>query len=159
MKHPFLCARRREQLFVARAQRFLRAHAIGDVVGDAAHDWRLDSLSAQSVVILPDAAFSGSRYQRQQAVSFARVLDFAQISIELVEELWIDEIPHGRTQHFFHAVAEQTRGKGIDSQKSAFKVVDAQKILTVLEEIATPVFVFLQVPPNRVPYGWRFFRE
>ena len=63
------------------------------------------------------------------------------------------------SQNFFYAVTQQTRWNGIDRQESTFKVVDAQQVLTVCNQIAIPVFVLLQVPPDRVPSDWRFFRK
>jgi hypothetical protein len=92
-------------------------------------------------------------------VTFPHTLDLAQIGIMFGVELRVDNIPQPFLQQFFYAVTQQTRWNGIDRQEPAFKVVDAQQVLAVLDQIAIPVFVFFQIPPDRVPRDWRSLRE
>ena len=126
---------------------------------DPAHHRLLYAFGPQRVVILPDAPLSRSRPHRQHSPSHACTFDFAQVSLKLVVELRIDKIPHRRSQHFFDAVAQQTRWNGIDRQESPVKVVNAQQVVAVLNQIAAPVFVFFQVLPDSVPRDGRFFRK
>jgi hypothetical protein len=37
--------------------------------------------------------------------------------------------------------------------------VDTQQVLALLDQVAIPVFVFFQGPPDRVLYDWRFIRK
>ena len=121
LEHPFPLPRRFQQLFIVRAQRLLRPHPVGDVVGDPAHDGSLHAFGSQSVVTLPDPLLPRSCHHRQQSVKLSRAPDLAQIGIELLAAVRSNKIAHRGSQHFFYGVTQQ-----------AFKVVDAQQVLAVL---------------------------
>jgi hypothetical protein len=88
-------------------------------MGNAADDRTLHTLSAQRIVILPDALFSGTREHSQKSVGLTLHLNFAEIGLEAGEITRRNEVSHRLLQDFLDAVTQQMRGQGIDGKKSA----------------------------------------
>src|SRR5580704_8025667 len=127
--------------FRAAGQQFsLGTCLFGDIVSRNPHRGVWNSLAAQHAVVSPDAPLAGTRRYRHQAARFSRFFQLSEINVKLRAKLESEDISQGNLEEFLNAVSKHPGGSRIHRKDSAFKIVHAQKILAVLNEILIPVF-------------------
>jgi hypothetical protein len=146
-----------KQTLAGRACQFLRPLVFGNIMGHTSHNRRSHAFGPQCVVVFPDSAFARPRHHGHQAVRLPDARNLLQVGIKLGAELRRNYLSHGNPQHLLDAVSKHSRRSGIHGQQPAFKIVDAQQILAVLDQILIPVFVFLESPPDGIQLGRTYF--